>query len=47
MNIDKMKELTAKVKLTKEIMKVIKLGLSLDDIKKTLKIKSTIREYLT
>jgi len=37
----KIKVLKAKVKLTKEIMKVIKEGLSVDDVKKILQIQST------
>ena len=37
---DKMKILKARVRLTREIMKVVKAGLSLDDVKKILKLKS-------
>ena len=39
--VDKMKALKARVKLTKDIMKAIKEGLSVDDVKKLLKVKST------
>jgi len=38
--VDKMKMLKARVKLTREIMKVVKAGLSIDDVKKILKLKS-------
>lgn len=39
--VNKMKVLKARVKLTKEIMKAVKAGLSMDDVKRLLKVKST------
>lgn len=43
---DKMKMLKARVKLTKEIMKAVKEGLSMDDVKRLLKLQATTHKHI-